>query len=89
MGDPHADFSTPFVSQLVNRSILIGSEATERDSLSVAHKVFPRSVKERVKIEGFYIKRVPHPFFTSMYFLNFYLCITLSHTVSHKVQIDS
>lgn len=64
MGDPHADFSTSFVSQLANRSVLIGSEATERDSLSVAYKVFPRSIKERVKIEGFYVKRgVLPPFF--------------------------
>lgn len=65
MGDPHADSSTSFVSQLANRSVLIGSEATERDSLSVAHKVFPRSIKERVKIEGVYVKRVfffPHLF---------------------------
>lgn len=89
MGDPHADFSTSFVSQLANRSVLIGSEATERDSLSVAYKVFPRSIKERVKIEGVYVKRgVLPPFFTSMCFLNFYLCITFSYTTSHRMQID-
>lgn len=63
MGDPHADFSTAFVSQLANRSVLIGSEATERDSLSVAYKVFPRSIKERVKIEGVYVKRGVFPLF--------------------------
>lgn len=63
MGDPHADFSTSFVSQLANRSVLIGSEATERDSLSVAYKVFPRSIKERVKIEGVYVKRGFPPLF--------------------------
>lgn len=51
MGHPHADFSTSFVSQVANRSVLIDSEATEKDSLSVAHKVFPRSIKERVKID--------------------------------------
>lgn len=50
-------FSTAFVSRLANRSLLIGSKATERGSLSAAHKVLPRSIKERVKLEGVHIKR--------------------------------
>jgi len=50
VGDLHADLSTSFVSQLANGSVLIASEGTERGSLPVAHKVFPRATKHRVKI---------------------------------------
>lgn len=77
MGDPHADFSTSFVSQLDNRSVLIDSEATEKDSLSVAHKVFPRSIKEKVEIEEVYVyveKHSPPPpffFFCVLFKLSF------------------
>lgn len=68
MGDPHADFSTSFVSQLATRSVLIDNEATEKDSLSVAHKVFPRSKKERVKIEEVNVQKLAP---SSFFFLNF------------------
>lgn len=74
MGDPLADFSTSFVSQLANRSVLIDNEATEKDSLSVAHKVFPRSKKERVKIEEVYVQKLP----PSVFFLNFCVLFKLS-----------
>lgn len=84
MGDPHADFST-FVSQLANRSVLIDSETTETESLSVAHKVFPRSIKEKVKIEEIYVEKLPLLFFLFcvlfkilfMYLFNTLPCIYL------------
>lgn len=59
MGDSHADFSTSFVSQLANRSVSIDSKATEKDCLSVAQKVFPRSIKKRVKIEEVCVEKFP------------------------------
>lgn len=63
MGDPHADFCTSFVSHLANRSVLIDSEATGKESLSVAYKVFPKSIKERIKIDEVYVEKLPSPFY--------------------------
>lgn len=62
------------VSQLANRSVLID---TAMDTLSVAHKVFPRSITEKVKVEEIYVEKLLPPFFCSVYFLNLYLCTYL------------